>query len=324
MNIDYYKRILAAYLTNKKKSNISFWHTELKINRVEDIGQLKNYYLDYTPKTNYQGPFDEKGVPMLNYGGNIGIQYNPDAIAQYGLGHFEKYLRSEDNNHKEIFLRQADWFVENIRERDKGIGVWEYNFDFEYFKRLKKPWYTSLAQGHGISVLVRAYSLTEKSIYLDTAKTAFLAFEHLIDVDGGVKYIDEDGYVWFEEAIIKPCAHILNGFIWALWGLYDYYLATEDVGGKELFNQGIRTLEHNLYKYDNGFWSKYDLAKTILPGIASWYYHRLHIVQLRVLYLLTDKKIFKRYADKWEKNYSKRHYRALALLWKALFKLIYY
>jgi len=294
------------------------------MNRREDIGQLENYYMDYTPKTTYPGPFDKDGVPMLNYLGKIGIQYNPDAIAQYGLGHFEKYLQTKDDNHKEIFLRQADWFVGNLRERDKGIGIWEYNFDFEYFKKLKKPWYTSLGQGHGISVLVRAYSLTEKTIYLNTAKKAFLSFKHPVDVDGGVKYVDEYGYVWFEEAIIKPCTHILNGFIWALWGVYDYWLATKEVVAIALFNEGIRTLEKNLYRYDNGLWSTYDLAKTKIPGIASWYYHSLHIVQLEVLHLLTNKEIFKICAEKWECYKRKRFNRWLAFIWKTTFKLMYY
>lgn len=320
----YWKRIINAYVLQRKRSNLSFWHTEPLINLKANTHELKNYYMDYNLKTHYPGPFDKKGVLMLNYFGDTGIQYNPDAIAQYALGHFEKYLGNGDNDHKEIFLRQADWFVNNLRERNKGVGVWEYNFDFEYFKRVKKPWYTSLGQGHGISVLVRAYLLTEKAIYLNIAKKAFLAFRYPIDVDGGVKYIDKDGYVWFEEAIIKPCTHILNGFIWALWGLYDYYLATKNTEAKELFDQGIRTLECNLYKYDNRFWSKYDLAKTILPGIASWYYHSLHIIQLRVLYLLTDKEIFKRYAYEWERYKRKILNRWLAFIWKAAFKLLYY
>jgi len=324
MNINYYKRILSAYFINRKNSNLSFWHTELKVNSKEDIGQLKNYYLDYTSKTTYPGPFDKNGVPMLNYFGETGVQYNPDAIAQYALAHFEKYLKNGDNDCKEIFLRQADWFVEYLKGRDKGIGVWEYDFDWEYFKTLKKPWYTSLGQGHGISVLVRASLLTGKPIYLDTAKKAFLAFEYPISVNGGVKYLDEFGNLWFEEAVIEPCTHILNGFIWALWGIYDYWLATKEPVARDLFNEGIKTLEKNLYKYDNGFWSTYDLAKTKFPGVASWYYHNLHIAQLKVLYFLTTKEIFKKYADKWEGYKNKRLNRWLALAWKAIFKLLYY
>lgn len=322
MRIDYYKRILSAYLLNKKKSNLDFWHTGVKVN--ENIGRLENYYLDYKVKTGYSGPFDSRGVPMLNYFGKIGIQYNPDAVAQYALGYFEKYLRDNDNRNKEIFLRQADWFVKNIKERDCGIGVWEYNFDFEYLKKIKKPWYTSLGQGHGISVLVRAHALTKEDAYLNMAKKAFLSFKYPTKVNGGVRYVDSDGCVWFEEVIMEPSTHILNGFIWALWGVYDYWLATKETTAIEMFNEGVLTLERNLSKYDNGFWSRYDLAKTNLPNIASLYYHNLHIAQLKVLYILTGKKFFKEYADRWEGYKINRFNRVVAFLWKAAFKLLYY
>ena len=324
MRINYYGRIFNAYLVNKRRSNLSFWHTEIKVSAKEDIGTLNNYYLDYIPKTRYAGPFDENGVPVLNYLGKIGTQYNPDAIAQYALGYFEEYIRKPDDKLKDEFLRQAAWFVNNLSERENGVGVWEYNFDWEYFRKLKKPWYTSLGQGHGISVLARAYWLTKKSIFLNTADKAFLSFLNTIDVEGGVKYVDRDGFVWFEEAIVEPCTHILNGFIWALWGLYDYWLLTRRDTALVLFNEGIRTLEHNLYRYDNGFWSTYDLAKTRLPGIASWYYHNLHIAQLKVLHSLTNKEIFIRYADKWDGYRKIKFNRWLAFCWKSAFKLFYW
>ena len=322
--LHYWSRLCTEYILKRKNSNITFWRTELRVNDRLDINQLTHYYLDYTPKVAYHGPFDEKGVPMLNYFGSIGTQYNPDAIAQYALGHFEEYLRNGNNTHKEIFLSQADWFAEHLQERDHGVGVWEYDFDIDYFKKLKRPWYTALGQGHGISVLVRAHSLTGKTVYLDIARKAFQAFRYTVDVDGGAKYVDEEGHVWFEEHIVAPPPHTLNGFISALWGLYDFYLATQEVEAKELFDQGIETIEHNLHKYDKLFWSTYDLAATKLPCIASLHYHSLHIVQLRVLYILANRKIFKTYADKWENYKRKRLNRWLAFLWKAVFKVLYY
>ena len=45
---------------------------------------------------------------------------------------------------------------------------------------------------------------------------------------GGVTYTDREGYKWFEEAIVEPPTHVLNGFIWATWGVYDYFLHTGD------------------------------------------------------------------------------------------------
>ena len=47
---------------------------------------------------------------------------------------------------------------------DGDIILWEYKFDFEYHEGLKAPWRSALAQGQGISVLLRAYSLTKNTI----------------------------------------------------------------------------------------------------------------------------------------------------------------
>ena len=41
-------------------------------------------------------------------------------------------------------------------------------------------------------------------------------------------FTDEHGNLWFEEYIVSPPTHILNGFMWAAWGVYDYFLATGD------------------------------------------------------------------------------------------------
>ncbi|MFH0780018.1 MAG: D-glucuronyl C5-epimerase family protein [Parcubacteria group bacterium] len=324
MYINYYKRIFSAYFLNKNTGNLRFWHTEPRVNIDDKIANLNKYYLDYSAKTEYPGPFDANGVPMLNYFGTIGVQYNPDAIAQYALGVYEKNLEIKDEKLKKVFLNQAEWYVNNIQMREEGIGVFVYDFDFEYFKTLKKPWYTSLGQGHGISVLLRAYLLTNDSKYLETANTAFKSFEFSTKTNGGVRFTDENGDIWLEEAVVEPATHILNGFIWALWGIYDYWLITKETNALNLFNSCVDTIEKNLHRYDTGFWSRYDLAPTKIPCLASFYYHSLHIAQLKVMYLLTNRETFKNYAEKWERYKNKKFNRKLAFIIKAIFKLLYY
>ncbi|MCK4753242.1 MAG: hypothetical protein KAS75_07335 [Planctomycetes bacterium] len=319
----YLKRIFSAYLFSKS-SNLSFWHTPLEINDIEDSSKLGKYYMNFAEKTKFSGPFDTDGIPMLDYKGNVGIQYNPNAVAQYALGFYDLFLDTGNQKYKEVFLKQAEWFLKNMRIVEEDVGLWEYNFDFDYHKGLKAPWRSALAQGQGVSVVARAYLLTKDSSYLDAADKAFESFMHQIDEPGGVTYIDDKGYTWLEELLFNPPTHVLNGFIWALWGVYDYYLLTKNPKAIELFNESVRTLENHIQKYDIGFWSVYHLHSTKLREIASPYYQRLHIIQLNVMYLLTGKEIFKEYADKWQDDYSKPHYRYLAFCWKALFKLLYY
>ncbi len=323
MKISYYKRIFPAYIFSRN-SNVSFWHTPLKINNIEDYSKLEKYYMNFVDKTKFLGPFDADGIPMLDYKGNIGIQYNPNAIAQYALGFYDLLVDTGEQKYEEIFLTQANWFVNNLRIIEGDIGLWEYKFDFEYYKGLKAPWRSALAQGQGISVVARAYSITKDGKYLEAASKAFKSFEYQINEPGGVTYIDNQGYIWFEELIFNPPTHVLNGFIWALWGVYDYYLVTKNDRSMRLFKEGVRTLEDNLLKYDIGFWTIYDLAPTKLKIFASTYYQRLHIVQLEAMFGLTGKQVFKEYAEKWKKYYSKWYCRCLAVPLKVLSKLLYY
>ncbi|MCK4794653.1 MAG: hypothetical protein KAV87_63570, partial [Desulfobacteraceae bacterium] len=142
--------------------------------------------------------------------------------------------------------------------------------------------------------------------------------------EGGVTNTDEEGHIWFEEYIVFPPTHILNGFIWASWGVYDYFLATGESIAEELFRQAIQTLIANLRRYDVGFWSLYEQSGTRLRMLASPFYHQLHIVQLKVLYRLTKEDVFREYALRWERYGQSRIKRTVAFAHKAMFKLLYY
>ena len=323
----YLNRVLSAYLLARTSSNLSFWHTRLSLNQIDDIETIGPYYMNFEPKLDYSGPFDSDGIPLLDYKGKIGKQYNPNAVAQYALGCYDVFLKTQRPELRERFLAQVDWFVRNIRMVDDELGLWEYTFDFEYLPPLKGPWRSALAQGQGISVLARAYVMTQEETYLQIARKAFASFQRPVTDPGGVTVVGHDGYTWFEELVVypHPPTHILNGFIWALWGVYDYYLLSRDSDALSLYDEGVRTLERYLPQYDIGFWTVYQLAKnTRLKPIASDYYQRLHIVQLYAMHRLTPKKIFLEYAQRWEYYYSQKRYRALAFLWKAIFKLLYY
>ena len=81
---------------------------------------------------------------------------------------------------------------------------------------------------------------------------------------------------------------------------------------------------HNLDRYDLGFWSLYEQSETRLPMVASSFYHRLHIVQLRVMHRLTGEAAFARVAERWENYTRSRVNRIRALTYKSAFKLCYY
>lgn len=318
----YYYRIFSAYL-GKQPSQLTFWHDEPQINSNAKYDEIGEYYMPFFYKANYSAYFDKDGIPLLDYRGKVGKQYNPIAVAQYGLGNYNLFKRDNDKERYEKFIKVADWLVKNLEKNKYGIYVWNHHFDWEYKEILKAPWYSALSQGQGISVLVRAYIETNNNIYLESVEKAFETFNYEIN-EGGVKYTDKEGNVWLEEVIVNPPTHILNGFIWALWGIYDYWLLKKDNKSKNLFDDCVKTLKNNLRKYDVGFWSLYELSQIRLKMLASHFYHKLHIVQLEIMWRLTNEEVFRNFSLKWD-TYQKRILnRNLALFYKIIFKLLYY
>jgi len=319
--IQYIHRILASYLFCHN-SQLSFWHEKPEVNPSLNGNGKKEYYMPFTQKALYPGPFDEQGIPLLDYHGKIGKQYNPIAISQYGLGNYALYLKTGQESYQKKAVLVADWLAQNLEQNSHGRWVWNHYFDFEYSKTLKAPWYSGLAQGQGISLLLRVYEDTGKKQYLSGAKKAFETM--LCSIKNGGVLCSSGGDLWIEEYIVDPPTHILNGFIWALWGIYDYAQILDDQRAKDLWNQGINTLEKNLYRFDLGFWSIYDLSEQKMKMIASNFYHQLHIVQMRVMAKLTSKPIFTTYANRWENYLRNVIYRNIALGYKIIFKLAYF
>jgi heparosan-N-sulfate-glucuronate 5-epimerase len=320
--LSYYRRIFRAYLW-PSASQLSFWHDSAALNPRAPTHALGEYHMKFAEKAQYAGPHDLDGIPLLNYHGAIGLQYNPIAISQWGLGNYNVFAQTGSTDAHAKFLKASNWLCERLEQNSCGLHVWNHYFDWEYRQTLEAPWYSGLAQGQAISLLVRAHAESGERKYLNCAALAFRSF--LADVaSGGVRFVDAEKNIWFEEYLVSPPTHILNGFIWAAWGVYDYFLATGSREAMGLFAAAVKTLDANLGRYDLGFWSRYELSGTLLPMIASPFYHRLHVTQLRVMHRITSEKTFDQYAERWESFAQSRSKRSRALVYKGAFKLCYY
>ncbi len=323
----YYRRIASAYL-GSGRSQLTFWHDVPEINPRASTTKLGEYYMVFREKADYAGPFDQAGIPMLDYHGQIGLQYNPIAIAQWGLANYNRCSRTGDDARLQKTLESADWLAANLEQNPRGLWVWNHHFDWEYRDTLRAPWYSGLAQGQGVSLLLRAHAQTGNDKYRQAAELAFVSLTKPI-AQGGVLFQDEnkedeDQNLWIEEYLVDPPTHILNGFMWALWGVFDFWLARADPAAKKIFHRGAETLLRNLHRFDTGHWSLYEQSGTRLKMLASPFYHRLHVVQLRVMAQLTANPRFTNIADRWEGYARHRTNRARALVEKSIFKLLYY
>lgn len=226
------------------------------------------------------GPLDEAGVPyFIPTSEEFASEcYHPTYIAQYALTQWNEYLRSKKEEALEAFLTQARWFVAHETRTADGAGGWPLPFPCPDFYA-SEYWLSALTQGEVVAVLVRAYRVTGEESFLQVAHRAVRTFE--LDIcEGGVSAkIGEQG-IFFEEVAVYPAAHILNGYILSLFGLYDYVVLTNDVHIAQLIQRSINTLHTLLDEFDLGYGTRYDL---LLRGHCSPFYHNLHVLLLAAL-----------------------------------------
>ena len=260
------------------------------------------YYVDESARANYVGPHDPKGLPLYVFDDQP--IYLPVFLCFYGLGQLDLYRagRTEDNANR--FLQVCRWLLEN----QTTDGTWLTSTPMKKFG-LYRPFPSAMVQGLAISCLCRAYLLTNDTRYQHAAAAALPPFD--IDVrEGGVLSLDS-GDVFYEEYPSYPYHHVLNGFIYAMWGLYDL-VRTDNRRAVDRYERGLVTLVKWLPKFDLGYWSLYHISDGLINP-ATVHYHRLHVDQLDVMSALTGDATIAKYRDLW-KDYSLKSVNAVRTL----------
>lgn len=262
------------------------------IHAKEPLLTLKPFPLQDGSMRSFDGrPKDKDGIVMIDYGHPRGVQYSPVGICQFAHKCYIKYYNREGGQWKELFLKHADWLVSHQKIRE-DFGVWEYHFDNNF--GAKAPWISGMAQGLGISVLSEAYVLTGKEKYLDCARRVLGSFEREVN-HGGVVSKWGNGDIWYEEIATTRGKKTLNGFIFSLAGLCDYFQLTGDPRARRIIEKGFISLRNHISEYDLGFGSRYSL----LEGNVKWGYHKIHCIQLVWAYLVTEDEKFLEYARRF-------------------------
>lgn len=233
--------------------------------------------------------FDEHGVVQ------IGTYRNPVQLSQFG---FHQYARAceGDERARASFLAQATYLAHNQR----SDGGYEYPIPAPAFNA-KPGWLSAMAQGEAASVLLRAHAITGDAMYLERGRHALEPLKRDMS-RGGASTIDR-GDVFFEEVAAEPACHILNGHLYAHFGVWEYVrFGFADDELTTLYHDALRTVERWLPYYDAGGWSCYDLAADSAGRrhYAPLWYHHFHIAQLRVFAAMTQRDIFAGMADRWE------------------------
>lgn len=232
----------------------------------------------------------------------IGKQVNPVTLCQYALGCLWKYHAENDEQYKTSFIRCARWLWSEA-ELIGGSAFWLHRWS-EPTYHLPVPWISGMAQGEALSVLLRAYEITGEAKYMVRAEEALRSFQEQAGPYVCTVPLSSTAN-WYEEypGGAEP-AYVLNGHIFALLGIFDFVRCRRTPEAQTLWEQGLAGLRLKLTAFDNGYWTWYDLMR---PHIASALYHDLHILQLRVLWELTQASWLNPYIQRWPR-YQKSSY----------------
>jgi len=244
----------------------------------------------------FRKPLDKDSVELVAYDG--GEHYWPVDLCHRGVEFLNGFRLTGDST----YLRRA---VNNAAALDR-IAVMidstlfsQYLFPYRLHSeiRIAAPWYSGMAQGEWAGFLTRMYEATGDSTYLDKAR---LVFESLLIIgprDGAwVARIDSAGYYWIEEFPDRDRpGKTLNGFIAAVFGVYDYYQATGDERARRVYDASLTTLKHYIPDYRRpGARSYYCTGHEV---VANKIYHELHTSMMFHLYRMTEDEFFKRMGD---------------------------
>jgi D-glucuronyl C5-epimerase C-terminus len=190
--------------------------------------------------------------------------YAGQGIEIQWLGTFGKANGYYLSGHENTNLRQLLGEVLALATQRAGGIAWEYLFQFDGGS---PPWTSGLSQGTAVQVLARAWSRFKEPAYLTAAQQALGIFQRQPPL--GVRVRTPAG-ANYAEYTYAPSDRILNGFIQALVGLYDYASITKDPLGLALFEAGDAEARAEVPSYDTGAWSLYDQY-----GESTLSYHEL-------------------------------------------------
>ncbi|MFF7892625.1 D-glucuronyl C5-epimerase family protein [Streptomyces sp. NPDC007907] len=167
----------------------------------------------------------------------------------------------------QALLCQAGW----LRASQDGNGGWRYPVPVPRYG-VRPGWYSAMAQGLAVSVMLRAYATTGERSFLDASEGAVELMLRPLEA-GGCSHYDQLGRPFPEECPSEPVSHILNGAVFALFGLCELSRHQNGTAHERVASR----LRDSLTAFDLGYWTRYDLRHT---APASFAYHCLHVALL--------------------------------------------
>lgn len=278
---------------------------------------LSGYYNDLTLEVRAANPTD--GVERLHRLTST-RDVNFTSVAQLGIGAWQ--LARTDPSWLKVAGAAARWLAARLDDR----GCLAYQWPMPHTYELEPPWISAMTQGEAVSLFVRAAPDDDSPEELFSA--AARAVMPLLEPSPVVTRTPVGPVL--QEYPTTPPAHVLNGWIFGLWGLYDLSatghgdaIPTEVARrASSAFEAGVSALAAWLPRYDTRGWSRYDLFPHPIVHVASPFYHRLHIEMLRATNELAPNETFEETAARWERSADHPAAQVAAVTRKIAFRVI--
>jgi D-glucuronyl C5-epimerase-like protein len=266
------------------------------------------YPLDLRPASR-SFRLDAGGVVVVPGPGPAGY-HNPVSVSLYALARHADAAAGPGRPGEGVagFLAQA----RHLRRSQDAQGGWRYPVPVPRY-RVAPGWYSAMAQGLAVSVLLRAHDLTGERSFRDAAEGAVRLLLTPVRGGGCADY-DARARPFLEECPADPPTRVLNGAVFALFGLAEWETRTDG----RAHRPAARRLAGSLAGYDTGYWSRYDLR---FAAPATLAYHALHIALLRAAAQVFGDDRWAAAADRWRGYLRRPSCRLRAAAHKARFAL---
>ncbi len=254
------------------------------------------YYNDLRHKADWGGVCVD-GVPALRMVQSGETSVLPVMVLLYGLGSADRYFLENDATRLDAVGRVSGWLIQNMLP--------EGYFDNGCSQRHPTVEYVSdnsaMSQGLALSFATRAilYKLVgdEQLVQLRCMVDAIIAnmLRPLSEL-GTAVYRDND--LFLLEDCTKDGSVVLNGWIFGVFGLFDYLRLSKQERVESCLSATIDTMKRVLPDYClTSGWSYYDDR----GRISSPFYHDLHISMLEAMHRLTGAAEFAACCDRFRR-----------------------
>lgn len=239
------------------------------------------------------GTRDASGVRMFSWPGEDTLYNHPVGQSQYVILNLNSYRLTGEQVYLDMARVNAQRLIDT---RVESAGGWYYPYDFDFAvhgdttQTLIAPWYSAMGQGQALSAFTRMYETTGEPKWKEAADRTFISLLQAPNGDAPFSSrVDAQGRLWLEEYPRYPVENsemVLNGHIFALFGLHDYW----QMSGRtqlvaDIILGGLKTVELTAL---NGFrrpsWAS---VYSLWHAYPSFTYHHIHTDQFTDLWTMT-------------------------------------